>query len=224
MEFSNIAIELFVGYIALFLLAKILGKTQISQITPFDFISAIVLGELVGNALYDNEVGIWEILFAVTLWTIFIYTTEIITQKFKGVRGFLEGRPAIVIHKGKIDYQALKKNHLDINQLQHLLRAKDAFSIREVEYALLETDGTINVLKKSKYAAPTREDHNLPKEKVTLPITFISDGEIIWDNLKECGFDEGWLRGQIQTYGATRVSDVLYAEWREGEALHVEKY
>ncbi len=57
-EFGQIAIELVVGYIALFIMAKILGRTQITQITPFDFISALVLGELVGNGLYDSEVGL----------------------------------------------------------------------------------------------------------------------------------------------------------------------
>ncbi|HYK72547.1 MAG TPA: YetF domain-containing protein, partial [Pseudoneobacillus sp.] len=127
MEFVHIFAELVVGYIALFILAKVLGKTQITQITTFDFISAVVVGELVGNALFDEEIGIKKILFAVIIWGTLIYTTEIITQKFKRVRKTLEGEPSIVIRRGKIDYHQLKINKLDINQLQHLLRSKDIF-------------------------------------------------------------------------------------------------
>lgn len=224
MEYLHIVSVLVIGYIFLFAMAKLLGKTQITQITPFDFISAIVLGELVGNALYDEKIGILEIFFAVAVWGVLIFATEIITQKFKRARKLLEGEPSIVIKKGKIVYEELRKNHLDINQLQHLLRSRDVFSIRECEYAILETDGTISALKKPMYASPTVQDMNLPFNTVGLPVTVILDGEVVWDNLKSVGWDEGKLMSEIKTSGARSVKDVLYAEWKEGEALHVQTY
>ncbi|MBT2688303.1 DUF421 domain-containing protein [Bacillus sp. ISL-47] len=224
MEYLHIVSVLVIGYIFLFVMAKVLGKTQITQITPFDFISAIVLGELVGNALYDEEIGILEIFFAVAVWGILIYATETLTQKFKRARKFLEGEPSIVIKKGKIVYEELKKNHLDLNQLQHLLRSKDVFSIRECEYAILETDGTISALKKPVYASPTIQDLNLPLNTVELPVTVILDGEVVWDNLKSIGWDEIRLNNEIKANGAVSIKKVLYAEWKEGEALHVQTY
>lgn len=224
MEYLHIANVLVIGYIFLFLMAKLLGKTQITQITPFDFISAIVLGELVGNALYDEQIGIRQIFFAVAIWGILIYATEILTQKFKRARKFLEGEPSIVIKKGRIVYDELKKNHLDLNQLQHLLRSKDVFSIRECEYAILETDGTVSVLKKPAFSAPTVQDLNLPLQKVDLPTTIILDGEIIYDNLESIGWDAARLMDELKPYGAASTKDVLYAEWKEGEALHVQTY
>ncbi len=224
MEYLHIVSVLVIGYIFLFVMAKILGKTQITQITPFDFISAIVLGELVGNALYDEGTGIFEMFFSVAVWGILIYATELITQKFKRARKILEGDPSIVIKKGKIVYEELKKNHLDLNQLQHLLRSKDVFSIQECEYAILETDGTISALKKPRYASPTLEDLNLPQNTVDLPVTVILDGEVVWDNLKSIGWDENRLKNEITSNGAGSVKDVLYAEWKKGEALHVQTY
>ncbi|MBG9443354.1 DUF421 domain-containing protein [Cytobacillus firmus] len=224
MEYLHILSVLVVGYIFLFIMAKLLGKTQITQITPFDFISAIVLGELVGNALYDQETGIPEIFFAVTVWGTLIYATEIITQKYKRARKLLEGEPSIVIKKGKIIYEELKKNHLDINQLQHLLRSKDVFSIRECEYAILETDGTVSALKKPLFASPTIKDLNLPINNAELPVTLILDGEVVWDNLKSINWDEKILKNEIKKLGASGVKDVLYAEWKKGEALHVQTY
>ncbi|OEH91587.1 DUF421 domain-containing protein [Bacillus solimangrovi] len=224
MTYGQTAIELVIGFIALFFTTKILGKSQITQITTFDFISALVLGELVGNALYDDDVRIYRVLFAVSLWTSLILLLEVITQKFKRTRHFLEGQPSIIIRKGEIHKESLKKNKLDVNQLQHLLRTKDVFSLREVEYALLETDGSISILKRSGYATPTRNDFNLPEEKVVLPVTIIIDGEVILDNLQSIGFDEAWLKSQLRSHGAANFSDVMYAEWKEGESIYIEKY
>lgn len=224
MDYFRIAVELFVGFISLFLLTKLLGKMTITQITTFDFISALVLGELVGNALYDHEIGIMEILFAVIFWGVLIYFTEILTQKNIRIRTFLEGSPSIVVNKGKINYKELKKNHLDINQLQHLLRSKDAFSMREVEYAILETDGTVNVLKKSAFAGLTKSDFQLKEEKIVLPVTFISDGRLLSHNLRASGFDETWLKTELAKQKVRRYSDVMYAEWEDGQPLFIQTY
>ncbi|KIQ95343.1 hypothetical protein LH47_00597 [Anoxybacillus thermarum] len=223
-EFRQIAIELVVGYIALFIMAKILGRTQITQITPFDFISALVLGELVGNGLYDSEVGLSKVLFAIGLWGLLIYTTEMITQKKKELRELLEGKPVIVISKGKILYEALKQTKLDLNQLQHLLRARNVFSVREVEYAILETDGTVSVMKKAPFEQPTRQDQNISACEATLPVTVIIDGEVIWDNLQENGWDEQWLKKHIRHAGFENYNDILYAEWQDGKGMHVQAY
>ena len=220
MLFLNIFIELLIGFIALMILTKLLGKTQISQLTPFDFISALVLGELVGNAVYDKNVHIGMILFATILWGVFIYVTEWLTQKFRKTRGIFEGKPSIVIKNGLIDRDQLKKNKLDINQLLNLLRQKDVFSIREVEYAILEADGKISVLKKSNYAKPTISDLNLPVKPVNLAITLISDGEIDRDNLRTAGFDEAWLEQQLRKLNIEKVNDVLYAEWKQDEGFY----
>lgn len=224
MEFLEIFLELIFGYIALFILTKLMGKTQITQITPFDFISALILGELVGNAIYDNEVKISKVIFAVVIWGILIFTTEIITQKKKGLRKLLEGEPSIVIRKGKIDYNVLKKVHMDINQLQHLLRSKNVFSVRECEYAIIETDGSVSVLRKPNFRNVTVQDLNLPLSSVTLPVTLILDGEIEEDNLKMIHWDKKRLLDMIKQQGFQSEKDVLYAEWKEGEPLLLQSY
>lgn len=224
MDFTQITIELILGFAALFVITRILGKTQITQITTFDFISALVLGELVGNAIYDHEVGLLHILYAVLVWGLLIYVLEMITQKWSHTRAFLEGKPTIIIHKGKILRDSLKKNKLDVNQLQHLIRSKGVFSIRELEYAILETDGTVSVLKKSPYEMPTKKDLHLNLEEVYLPITFISDGKVIEDNVTEAGYNLTWLEQQLKQENIYRVEEVMYAEWLEGTGLLIQPY
>lgn len=222
MHFGDIFIELILGFIALFIITKVLGKTQITQITTFDFISALVLGELVGNAIFDHEVGIFNILYAVFIWGILIFVLEMITQKFSKTRGFLEGSPTIIIRQGQILRESLKKSKLDVNQLQHLIRSKGVFSIRELEYAILETDGTVSILKKAAYETPTKRDLQLNLEQVNIPITLISDGKVINDNLTEAGFNTTWLEEQLRQQNIFRVEEVMYAEWLEGSGLHVQ--
>jgi uncharacterized membrane protein YcaP (DUF421 family) len=224
MEFMSIAVELIVGYFALLILTKILGKTQITQISAFDFISALILGELVGNSLYDGKVSVLPILTAIFIWGSLIFFTEYFTQKSRRFRHMLEGTPALIINKGKINFDELKKNHLDLNQLQHLLRAKDIFSVRECEYALLESDGTLSVVRKPLYEIVQRQDLNIPAKTATLPLSLIVDGEIVYDNLKLAEQKEDWLLNEIKKQGFLSSEDVLYAEWEEGESLLVQGY
>ncbi|MDR7072061.1 DUF421 domain-containing protein [Fictibacillus barbaricus] len=222
MEFhvGHLTIELIVGFISLFLLTKILGKTQISQITPFDFISSIFLGELVGNAMYDDKISIFIILYAILIWGTLVYVVEIITQKFKKTRKLLEGAPSIVIRKGMIDREQLKKNKLDINQLQNLVRQKGYFGLREVEYAILETNGALSILPKYQYGAPTRQDMRLfSQQQPELPITLILDGELNHDNLSTAEISEKQLWEMLHEKGYKSYSEIVYAEMSEGKLL-----
>lgn len=219
-----IATELLAGLILLFIVTKLLGKTQFSQITPFDFISALILGELVGNAVYDHEVKVQEILFSILIWGVLIYFVEMMTQKFNAARKVLEGEPNIVIQKGMIKYDTLKKSKLDMNQMLSLIRQQGYFSIQEVEYAILETNGMISVLPKSKFDTPTISDLNLPQKTVNLPVILILDGEVIKDNLQEAGKDEKWLHDQLAMQSITNPRDVLFAEWIENQPVYALRY
>jgi uncharacterized membrane protein YcaP (DUF421 family) len=221
--YYSIATELFVGYFALFLLTKILGKTQINNLSAFDFISALVLGELVGNAMYNDDTGIKEILFAVLIWGSLIYITEYSTQKSLRMRKFFEGSPSIVIKDGIISRKELARNHLDINQLQQLLRSKDIFSITDIDIALLEPDGSISVLKNCENESPTRADLNIKSKNKKLSLTIISDGEIIRENLIQINKTEEWLLNKLKLESIDTIKDVFYAEWTGEEDLHIQK-
>lgn len=217
----QLTVELVIGFFALFAITKLIGKSQMNQITPFDFISAIVLGELLGNAIYDDKVKIWIIIYALVLWGLLMLAIEKLTQKYRRTRKLLEGEPAIIIRDGQIDFQVIKREKIDINELLSLLRQKDVFSIREVEFAILEQSGNISVLKKSKYKNPTMEDLNLYYKPIYLPITIILDGEIIKDNIDAIGFDKNWLLNQIHMFGVKSIEDVFYADWKQDEGIHI---
>lgn len=221
MTYLYIFVELGIGLIVLFAMTKLNGKTQISQITPFEFISALVLGELVGNAIYDKEVSVLQILFAVIVWAALLVGIEWIEMKFLKLRGFLEGNPSIVVRHGMIDKKELKKNKMTINQLQNMLRQKNVFSFREVEYAILESNGMLTVLKKPEYDVPVRRDLGLTGRKVALPVTLINDGVVQEDNLKKSGYNMTWLEKQLRAQGYDKPEQVFYAEWDEERGMHI---
>ncbi|QMV43318.1 DUF421 domain-containing protein [Cohnella cholangitidis] len=224
MKFINLTCELVVGFSMLFIVVKIVGRKIITQVTPFTFITAIVMGEILGNALYDPEIGIGEIIFAICLWGLLLLVVEYIGQKSLRFRGFVEGKPAALIKNGVIDREELKKNRMNLNQLQSLLRQSETFSIREVAYCYLEPNGSISILKKAKYQKTTLEDFKMPGKPVHVPVTLIRDGKVLWDEVKDLGFDESWLKKKLLSQHVSDYKDVLIAEWLVGDGIFVQTY
>ncbi len=222
MGYLEILTKLFFGYIALFIVVKILGKTQINQITPFDFISALVLGNILGDAIYDDKANLPHILFSIFTWSGLIFVTEMITQKSRRARKVLEGDPSVVIKNGYIQWNELKRNRLDIDQLLQLLRAKSTFSVNEVAYAILENDGSISVLKKSSYDSATKQDLKINSEKAIMPMVIISDGRIIERSLHSLKKDEKWVYKKLSEANLT-LKQVCFAEW-DSKQLHLHTY
>ncbi len=211
------------GFIALLISTNMLGKTQISQVTPFHFISALVLGELLGNAVYDKEINVFMVLFSIAIWTLLMFLIEVVTQKFRKARGFFEGNPSIVINKGQIDYNELKKNRMDLNELQSLLRGKNVFAFNDIEYAILEPNGSVSVLKKQDYNQPTKKDLNLSVQQASLPVVLISDGELLVNNLESLKYNEDWIKKQLLQNGIKDIKEVFYAEWDTDTGLYISK-
>jgi uncharacterized membrane protein YcaP (DUF421 family) len=224
MKVMYLTIELMIGFFLLFIIVKLVGKKLINQITPFTFIASIVLGELLGNAVYDHQIGAFYIIYSMVLWGVLLFIVEYLGQKFLAFRGIFEGKPSALIKNGKVDYEELKKNRMNINQLQSLLRQSETFSIREVAFCYLEANGSISILKKSKYQKTTQGDFNMSIKPVYVPVTLIRDGKVLLDELNDLGFNESWLKTQLKSQGISDYKDVFLAEWLEDDGLFVQTY
>ncbi|MFD2924127.1 YetF domain-containing protein [Halobacillus naozhouensis] len=224
MKIIYLTTELLVGFILLFIIVKFVGKKIISQITPFTFIASIVLGELLGNALYDHKIGVFYIIYSLSLWGVLLFLVEYLGQKFLPFRGVSEGKPSALIKNGVVDREKLKKNHMNLNQLQSLLRQSETFSIREVAFCYLEANGSISILKKTKYQKTTQGDFGMPVASVHVPVTLIRDGKILQDELADLGVDEAWLQTQLTAQGVYDPQSILIAEWLEEDGLFVQTY
>ncbi|MCM3241569.1 DUF421 domain-containing protein [Cytobacillus oceanisediminis] len=217
-------IKVIVGFVTLFFIIIITGRTSISQLTPFHLVFVLVLGDFLGNTIYENKVGIFHFLYAIGLWTLLMLGIEFLTLKNKSTRSLLLGDPNIIIRDGVMDRKLLKKNKLDVNQVLSILRQNQVFSVREVKYGILEANGQISILLQSKYQKPDKQDLSLLESPVYLPTALIIDGEVLRDNLHELGFDQQWLDNQLTTNGYDNVKRILYADWRENEGIHISPF
>ena len=216
------SIEMLIGFFALLLLMKLIGRSSIAEATPFDFVATLVLGEFVGNALFSEDVDPWKMLYSIAFWGILILAIDFITLKVNRTRGMFESQPSIVINNGIIDRSILKKNKIDINRLQSLLRDKDVFSIREVEHAILEPNGQLSVIKKPIYDQVTKGDLNVSIQSVSLPVTLISDGVLIKQNFSLIGRDTKWIEEEVKKRNIPSIRNVMLAEWREEDGLFIQ--
>lgn len=216
--------ELIIGFISLFLVIKLVGKKVMKQITPFTFIASIVFGELLGNAVYDDRVSMTKLIYTIALWGLLIFVAEYFGQKSLRFRRVFDGEPSTLIKQGMIDFSELKRNRMNLNQLQSLLRQSETFSVREVAYCYLETNGSLSILKKAQYQKTTQEDFNMPSSMVHAPVTLIRDRQVLWKELHHLGFNEDWLKAQLKSHQVTSYQDVLLAEWLEGDGLFIQTF
>ena len=216
-----IAVKVIIGFISLYSILVITGRTAITQLTPFHFIFVLMLDDFLGHIIYQNKLNIMKYLYAVGLWTLLMVILQFVTMKYPKVRFRIQGKPIIIIRKGKLDRGAAKKAKMNVNQILSLLRQQSIFSIQEVEFGIIEPNGHLSVALKSKYEKPTMEDFHLPEKKIELPVTFIIDGAIIKDNLYENGLDETWLHSELKRKGYHEVERIFHAEWTESKGLHI---
>lgn len=198
---------------------KEMRKNSVNQLdgTTAPFREGIIPFSMTGYKFLGSRSGISNI----TMTRSNIITTGTRNSALLAITSSLLGNPNIIIRDGVMDRKLLTKNKLDVNQVLSILRQNNVFSVREVKYGILEANGQISLLLKSKYQKPDKQDLNLPESPVDLPTSLIIDGEILWDNLHELGFDQQWLDNQLTTNGYDNVKRILYADWRESEGIHV---
>jgi uncharacterized membrane protein YcaP (DUF421 family) len=220
-HYLHITVDLLFGFAGLFVFNQVLGKAHFSKLTPFEFVAILVLGDLVGNAVYQPDVTAAQIVYGILIWGLIIYAIGRLTLKSKKMRTLFEGEPSIVIRRGHLQYDVMRRNMLDLDQLLSMLRQQGYFSLREIEYAVLETNGMISVLPKRPYGPPTRADLGLHGVGGRVPITLILDGRLQSDNLGKASLSESWLKQQLADRGITSYEGVLYADWDPEEGLFV---
>lgn len=210
-EFFDVTIRAISSLITLFLITKLLGKKQVSQLSLFDYVIGISIGNFAAEMtinLESNEInGIW----AVVLFGLFAYLVSFLTMKSIILRRFFMGTPTIIIQDGKILEKNLRKVKFDINDLLEEIREAGYFNLSEVEYAVMEANGSISILPYSQYRPLTPKDMNIKVEKVGMCSNVIIDGKIIYNNLKNINKDKKWLMHELKINGHNDISKILLA-------------
>lgn len=218
---TSMTIKIICGLLALLIVVRLLGKKELSQITPFDFVYILVLGGLLEESVYDDKVTVWQVLAAIAIWSLLIYSIEKIVQKFDKTRSAVKGEPTVIIHDGELDIKALKKNKLESEQLRTMLRQQGIFSINEVKYGILEPSGQLSVLEHERSAPVTAEMLSIQPKEVALSYLVIDEGKIVGTTLEKIGKSETWLMSELAKLGYTEISKIYYAEWSKNDGFTI---
>jgi uncharacterized membrane protein YcaP (DUF421 family) len=213
-EIMDVLLRTLTAFVLIMIIARVLGKQTISQMTYHDFVAAITLGAITGNLAFNTKLNYWNIIASLFLFSGIAFLFTFISLKSRKSRKWLSGKPTIVIENGKILENNLKKLHLSLDTLNQELREKDIFDIQDVEYAVLELNGRVSVLRKPECRQVRIKD--LPQfistneKKTIFPIELIMDGDIIKNNLKQNHLSEAWIYDELKKRKLS-LSEVCYA-------------
>ncbi len=199
----NIAVRSFAAVLILFSITRILGKKQISQLTFFEYMTGIAIGELAGFISTDLEAHFMHGVVAILVWFLIPFVFEGLTQKSKHLRDWVEGKGTVLIKEGKIMEDNLKKERYSADELLAQLRTKNVFNIADVEFANLETSGDVSVLLKRENQPLTPKHLGIKVAPESEPQAVIIDGNIMDEPLATAGLSREWLQTELEKIGVT---------------------
>lgn len=210
--------------VLLLLVARLLGKQTISSMTIHDFVTAITLGSMAANLAFNENIKSWNLIISLFVFTSASLILSRIALKSRKWRKWISGAPTILIENGKILEDNMKKIRYTLDSLNEMLREKEIFDIEEVEYAMIEINGRVSVMKKKEHRPVTRRDLQMLSANASeFPVELIMDGELIYGNFDKHGVTVGWLNEEIEKR-SKKLSDVFYAVRGSKGQLYLDYY
>ena len=195
-------------YLLLVLAVRLMGKRQIGQLEPTEFVVAILIADLASVPMQDLGIpllsGVLPILTVLAIELIL----SVLALRFRRIRRFLSGNPILLMENGRILTKNLEKTRLTVDELVQHLRENGILDLSTVQFALLEVDGQISTIVHPQYQPPTAADLHLKPDAQELPVAIISDGTVLDEHLAAAGRDRNWLDSQLKTLNC-RVEDVF---------------
>ena len=221
MNFLEVVYRTFLSALTLFLLAKAMGRKQIGELNTFDYIIGITIGSIASEMTVNNDVSLINCIVAMAVLSLIGILISYGTTKSMFLRRFFTGCPIILIENGKIIEKGLNKARFDINDLLQECRINGYFDISEIAYAVMEANGRISFLLKSKYTPVTLSDMNIKASKKGLCANLIIDGNIMMEHLKNINKDSAWLLTRLENMGYSDYSNILLASCDTKEQITV---
>ncbi|MGI6225779.1 MAG: DUF421 domain-containing protein [Peptococcales bacterium] len=214
---------IFIYFILIFFL-RIMGKREIGQLAPIDFVVAIVIAELAVIPIGNLQVPLMHGVLPIAILTLAQVFLSILCLKSNAIRRIIYGLPNVLIANGKIQRNEMRKARYNIDDLLTQLRECGVFNIADVEFAVLETSGQLTVSLKPQKKPISAEDLKLRTDYEGIPLTLVDDGEVNVKGLEDANLDLGWLENELKKRNIESVQDVFYASLSSnGEIYLVER-
>ncbi len=190
-------------YLIVLIVMRLMGKREIGQLQPFELAISIMIADLASIPMTDPGVPIFNGIVPILGLLAMHLVITVLNIKSVNIRKITCGKPTVLVYRGKIDEEALKRERFTISELQERLRVKDVFNLGDVEFAILETNGEISVIQKPNKRNSIPEDFGIMPEYEGMPYDLIVDGKIMSENLNKIGKDEKWLYKQVVKFKTT---------------------
>ena len=210
MDFIKVILTSLLSAVSLFIIAKITGHKQMSQLDFFDYITGITIGSIAAELATELE-SPWKPLVAMIIYGLVALELTILAHKFPKTRKYINGTPTIIMNNGKLYRENLKKAKLELSEFMVLSRQEGYFNINDIETAIFEYNGKITILPKSQKRPLTPEDMNINPERAEIYTEVIMDGRILHENLKRLGLDLSWLDKQLKNQKIKSAKEIYLA-------------
>ena len=208
-------------YLLLIVTVRLMGKRQLGELEPSEFVVAILIADLASVPMQDSGIpllsGVIPILTVLALELIL----SVLAMRFRLVRRMLSGNPVLLMRDGQILSKNLARTRLTIDELLQHLREKEIVDLSSVQYAILEVDGQISAIVHPKHQPPTAMDAHVEVDAAELPVTLVSDGKILEDRLHPPR-DRVWLERELKRLGCA-VEDVFLLTATQGGKVYLSK-
>ena len=184
--FSAIARTVIIYFIVIFSV-RLMGKRQVGDLQPGELVITILISEIAAMPLQDPDAPVLTGIIAIFSLVVVEMFVSFLSMKFLGVRRVVNGSSAIIIKDGKLDQKLLKKLRVTAPDVLEVLRGQEVFDIESVQYAILETNGSLSVMLKPESRTATQENLNGDFDASEMPFLVISDGVVVKDGLKMIG-------------------------------------
>lgn len=200
-----------VSEIVLFVLTKLMGNKEMSQLSMFDYIIGITIGSIAAEMATALESDYMQPLVAMIVYAIIAIVISLVCTKSLKARRFIYGNSLILMDNGKLYRKNFKTAKLDLNEFLVQCRVNGYFNLADVKTAILESNGKISFLPKSENRPATPSDFNMVPSPATINVNLILDGRILHKNLKNSGHDEMWLQKQLVSQGFEKPEQIFLA-------------
>ena len=204
----------------LFLLAKLMGTKQVSQMTMFDYVVGITIGSIAAELATELEEPLRP-LTALVIYGVTAFVISVLTNKFLKVRALVTGKPLVLLENGVIYRENLKKARLDLSEFLTYCRIGGWFDLNQLQSAVLEHNGVVSFLPKETDRPATPADLDLNPKQSQVQTPFVMDGRLMTDNIRQAGKAEDWVYRSLLRQGYRDEKEVLLALWDGGEKLTV---
>lgn len=222
MDFFRVFVTAPISLIVLFLLAKLMGNKQMSELNMFDYINGITIGSIAAELATGEFTDIYDGVMAMVIYSLVAILLTVLSQKSLSLRRFITGKSIIIFDNGKFYNKNLSTAKIDINEILVMCRSKGYFNFDEIQTIILESNGQLSILPKDKNRPLTPDDMKITVLQSGVEAVVIQDGKILEKNLKATGNNIEWLKKELKKQN-TKISEVFIAFCDNNNTLKVHK-